>query len=85
MKQSIKDFDHRSIPMTEAKRFIQNMSQPPFQEFIESHFRLINHIRRPVLKEMWRKFEKDQGYAPCKFQDFRAFILSDYVNYFDGK
>ena len=70
----IGDFKHRVIPMTEAKEFIQEMSKSPYQEFIETHFRLINNIRGPVLKDLWQRFAKSIGIRPGLVNDFHAGI-----------
>ena len=70
----IGDWDHRLIPMTEAKEFIQEMSKSPYQEFIEAHFRLINNIRGPVLKNLWHQFAKSTGIQPGKMKEFHAGI-----------
>ena len=85
LTKSIADFDHRSIPVTEAKEFIKKMSQPPEVQFIHENFRRIRNVRGPVLHEMWKEYARSIGVKAGSRNEFLAkvhpFTGESQINY----
>ena len=59
MQRDISNYNHREIPMTDAKEFIMNANKDMYKIFVEEFHQMIDNISGPDLYELWKEFADD--------------------------
>jgi hypothetical protein len=67
---NIDGFNHRKIPMTEAKKDIIESSKSPYELFLEARWGDIVDSGGPELFEMWDGWRDRNKYASCSSRTF---------------
>ena len=64
---NLSDFNHRDVPLTEAKQIVQDACRAPIEQFIRDNYRAIINITGPDLFQMFVRYCKENKYPTAGY------------------